>query len=64
MNNGQYIRFAEAYLPPRRKIHKLRAEYKKQVLLGDLLYPTVAETDSALWWCWPGKGKTPALSGS
>ena len=46
VNNGQYIRFAEAYLPQGRKVGKLRAEYKKQVLLGDLLYPAVAEAEN------------------
>lgn len=46
VNNGQYIRFAEAYLPQGMKVGKLRAEYKKQVLLGDLLYPAVAEAEN------------------
>lgn len=63
VNNGQYIRFAEAYLPPRMKIHKLRAEYKKQVLLGDLLYPTVAETDRGIVVVLAREGEAPCFIG-
>ena len=63
VNNGQYIRFAEAYLPRGMKIGKLRAEYKKQVLLGDLLYPTVAETENGFVVVLAREGEDPCFIG-
>ncbi len=39
VNNGQYIRIAGLYLPEDRSIHQLRAEYKAQAHLGDIIYP-------------------------
>jgi len=39
VNNGQYIRIAALYLPESQKIHQLRAEYKAQAHLGDIIYP-------------------------
>ncbi|MBQ7955009.1 MAG: acyl-[Lachnospiraceae bacterium] len=41
VNNGQYVRMAMEYLPEDFKIGQMRAEYKKQALLGDVLYPQV-----------------------
>ena len=41
MNNCQYIRIAADYLPEDFKIHQMRAEYKKQAVLGDVFYPAV-----------------------
>ncbi len=42
VNNGQYIRMAVDALPDRDvKITSMRAEYKKQAFLGDVLYPEV-----------------------
>lgn len=41
VNNGQYIRIAMEYLPKGFEIGQMRAEYKKQAVLGDMLYPTV-----------------------
>lgn len=63
VNNGQYIRFTEAYLPAGMKVRRLRAEYKKQVLLGDLLYPTVAETDSGIVVVLAREGEDPCFIG-
>jgi acyl-ACP thioesterase len=42
VNNGQYIRMAMDCLPDKdREVTSIRAEYKKQALLGDTLYPDV-----------------------
>lgn len=45
VNNGQFVMMALEYVPEGLKINQLRAEYKKQAFLGDVLYPYVAETD-------------------
>ncbi|MCI5648595.1 MAG: acyl-[acyl-carrier-protein] thioesterase [Fusicatenibacter sp.] len=39
VNNGQYISMAEEYLPKQMEIHSLRAEYKQQAHLNDMIYP-------------------------
>ena len=42
VNNGQYIRMAVETLPDRDiRVSAMRAEYKKQARLGDILYPEV-----------------------
>ena len=41
VNNCQYIRMAADYLPEGFAIHQMRAEYKRQALLGDVFYPAV-----------------------
>ncbi len=42
VNNGQYIRMAIESLPDKAiKVAALRAEYKRQALLGDILYPEI-----------------------
>ena len=42
VNNGQYIRMAMDCLTDKdRMVYSMRAEYKKQALLGDILYPEV-----------------------
>lgn len=43
VNNGQYVRMASAFLPKGRLVKELRAEYKKQAFLGDLVIPVVYE---------------------
>lgn len=43
VNNGQYVRMAMEFLPADFEVGSLRAEYKKQALLGDVLYPCVVE---------------------
>ncbi len=45
VNNGQYIRMAMSFLPENRKILQLRAEYKKQAFLGDVMHPLVLQKD-------------------
>lgn len=43
VNNGQYVRIAMEYLAEGYGIRQMRAEYKKQALLGDKIYPFVYE---------------------
>lgn len=45
VNNGQYVDMAMAYLPENFPVGQLRAEYKKQAFLNDILYPYVADTE-------------------
>lgn len=39
VNNGQYVRMAMECLPEHFAVSQMRAEYKKQALLHDVLYP-------------------------
>ena len=55
VNNGQYIKMAEEFLPEEFKISSLRVEYRKQAVLGDTIIPKTA-TD--------GKQFTVALCGT
>lgn len=41
VNNGQYIKMAEDYLPDGFLIGQMRAEYRKSAVLGDLIIPKV-----------------------
>lgn len=43
MNNGKYIMVAEEFLPQDFKLHRIRVEYRKAAVLGDLLFPVVYE---------------------
>ena len=45
VNNGQYIQMARMFVPADFTIHQMRAEYKKSALLGDIIYPVVAQED-------------------
>ena len=42
VNNGQHVRIAMEYIPKDFHIRQLRAEYKKQAVLGDIMMPVVA----------------------
>lgn len=46
VNNGQYVNIAMEYLPDGFLIHQMRAEYKKQAFLNDVLYPCVVSVES------------------
>ena len=49
MNNGKYVQVAEEYLPETFRVGRLRVEYKKAAVLGDVLYPRVTvETDKVV----------------
>ena len=39
VNNGQYIKMAAIYLPEKFTIRQMRAEYKNQAHLNDIIYP-------------------------
>lgn len=41
VNNGRYVMMAAEYLPEKFEIAQMRAEYKKQALLGDRICPKV-----------------------
>lgn len=41
VNNQQYIQIAQSALPGEIQVRQLRAEYKRQAKLGDLIYPVV-----------------------
>lgn len=48
VNNGRFVDMAMDFLPEDFVIHQMRAEYKKQAHLDDMLYPYVAEEDDRL----------------
>lgn len=49
VNNGQYVRMAMDFLPDGFKVSQMRAEYKKQALLEDVIIPkTFYEKDRCL----------------
>lgn len=41
VNNGKYILMAQEYLPEGFRIGRIRAEYKKSAVYGDIIYPSV-----------------------
>lgn len=45
VNNGQFVRIALDALKRSCQVSQLRAEYKKQAVLGDVLTPFIAETE-------------------
>lgn len=45
VNNGQYVDMALEFLPEDFEIRQMRAEYKRQAFLDDVLYPYVAAED-------------------
>ncbi len=45
VNNCQYIRMAEDYLPEGFVIHQMRAEYKKQARFGNIICPETCVED-------------------
>lgn len=45
VNNGQYIKMAEEFLPDTFYVKQMRVEYKKQAVLGDIIIPKVANND-------------------
>ncbi|HCT91655.1 MAG TPA: acyl-[acyl-carrier-protein] thioesterase [Lachnospiraceae bacterium] len=45
VNNGKYVQLAADYLPEDFGVGQMRAEYRRQVMLGDVLYPLVEQGD-------------------
>lgn len=41
VNNERYVAMAQKFLGEEARIHKMRAEYKKSALLGDIIFPFV-----------------------
>lgn len=41
VNNGQYVAMAEEYVPADFCVHQMRAEYKGQAVLGNMIVPKV-----------------------
>lgn len=39
VNNGQYVHIASGFLPKGQKFNRLRVEYRKQAVLGDVMIP-------------------------
>ena len=48
VNNAQYIKMAMDYIQPGMEIRQLRAEYKKQAVLGDVLVPLIGNTENGI----------------
>ncbi len=46
VNNGQYVRMAQEYLPKDFEVRQLRVEYKSSAVYGDIIYPYVGVTQS------------------
>lgn len=47
VNNGQYVRMARGFLPEGFSIGQMRAEYRRQALLHDVLHPFILRQRSA-----------------
>ncbi|WFR57820.1 thioesterase [Anaerocolumna sp. AGMB13025] len=46
VNNGQYIKMAEEFLPAGFAIGQMRAEYRMSAVLGDVIVPMVCKEDT------------------
>lgn len=49
VNNQQFIHIAMDFLPEGFAVRQMRAEYKKQAFLGDVLMPRVLEREDSVW---------------
>lgn len=45
VNNCQYVQMSMEMLPKECRVHQLRVDYKKSAVLGDIIYPKVAEEE-------------------
>ncbi|WWR15555.1 acyl-ACP thioesterase domain-containing protein [Lachnospiraceae bacterium JLR.KK008] len=59
VNNAQYVKMASQYVPEEARIRQMRAEYKKQAHLGDLVLPRVSETNGLYVIALCGEQKEP-----
>ena len=48
VNNGQYIKMASVYLPQNFQIMQMRAVYKNQAHLGDIIYPYIYSLENKI----------------
>ena len=62
VNNGQYIKIAEEFLPEDFIIHEMRADYRASALLGDTIIPkyTISDKECFVTLCNPN-GKPYAI---
>lgn len=59
VNNGEYIRMAQDYLPVGFPVKQMRVEYKKSAILGDMILPMICESDSLFTVCLADVTETP-----
>ena len=59
VNNGQYIKMASVYLPEDFVIHQMRAEYRNQAHLNDVIYPYTYSEDDKMIVCLCDEEKKP-----
>ena len=59
VNNGQYIKMASVYLPEHFVIRQMRAEYKNQARLGDVIYPYIYREENKVTVCLCDEEKKP-----
>ena len=62
MNNEQYVAMACEYLPKDFKVWQMRAEYKKQAFLDDVLQPYVVQTENGYIICLQDEEGRPYVS--
>ena len=62
VNNGQYVNIAMEYLPDDFVIRQMRAEYKKQAFLEDVLHPYVVQTENGYIICLQDEEGRPNVS--
>lgn len=59
VNNGQYIKMAEEYLPKNFYVESMRVEYRAQALFGDRIHPLVSQEDNTYTVVLADKSKKP-----
>ena len=59
VNNGQYIKIASVFLPENFKIRQMRAEYKNQARLGDVIWPYIYREENKITVCLCNEDKKP-----
>lgn len=48
VNNAQYVDMAQEYLPKEWRLERVRAEYKNQAVLGDMIHPVVCREENRI----------------
>lgn len=59
VNNGQYIKMASVYLPEDFVVRQMRAEYKSQAHLGDVICPYIYKEENKVIVCLCNEEKKP-----
>lgn len=49
MNNSRYVDIATSCLPDDFQVHRVRIEYKKPAIQGDVLTPKIIQLDNKVW---------------